>query len=72
MCKEGCVRLGQEGGCLCDDGRREDCLVFLKRRCTRKEGRGNKDFKKEGDKMDQGVGICVREWGSCTCQERLT
>ena len=33
----------------------ENCLKYLKRGWNRKEGRGNKDFKKGGGKLGQGV-----------------
>ena len=51
MCKESwCVGLGQMG--LREGG--GNCLKYLKRKCTRKEGRRNKDFKK-------GVGAsCIK------------
>ena len=51
MCKEAwCVGLGQEG-VVCGWG---NYLKYLKKGWNRKEGRGNKDFKK-------GEGSCVRE-----------
>ena len=53
--KEGwLVGLGQEG---VERGWR-DCLKYLKREWNRKEGKGNKDFKKRGGggKLGQGVG----------------
>ena len=36
-----------------------DCLKYLKREWNRKEGRGNKDFKK-GGKLGQGVSALKR------------
>ena len=33
-----------------------NCLKYLKRGWNRKEGRGNKDFIKRGDRLGQGVG----------------
>ena len=36
----------------CEGG---DCLKYLKRGWNKKEGKGNKDFKK-GGKLEQGVG----------------
>ena len=51
-----------------------DCLKYLKRGWNRKEGRGNKDFKKGGCKQDQGVSALKRGrgwnlltnfWGDC-------
>ena len=36
-----------------------NCVKYLKRGWNRKEGRGNKDFKK-GDKLGQGVGALKR------------
>ena len=48
-----------------DQGRRwlreggENCLKYLKKGWNRKEGRGNKDFKK-GGKLGQGVGALER------------
>ena len=57
MCKEGwCVGLGQEGGSLRESG--GNCLKYLKRGWNRKEGRGNKDFKKGG-----GGWIPLRNYG---------
>ena len=45
--KEGwCVGLGQEGGSLCETG--GNCLKYLKRGWSRKEGGGNKHLKKRG------------------------
>ena len=38
---------------MCEVG--ENCLKYLKRGWNRKDGRGNKDFKKE-DKLGQDVG----------------
>ena len=35
-----------------------DCLKYLKRERNRKEGRGNKDFKKEGGSR----GLCEAGW----------
>ena len=37
-----------------------DCLKYLKRGWNRKEGRGNKHFKKGGGKLGQGVGALKR------------
>ena len=59
MCKEGwCVKLGlkevAEGG--------GNYPKYLKRGWNRKEGRGNKDFKK-GNKLGQGVGALKRRRG---------
>ena len=42
-----------------------NCLKYLKRRWNRKEGRGNKDFKKEGN-LGQGVGALKRVGGAGT------
>ena len=57
MCKEGwCVRLGREG---VDEGG-WNCLKYLKWGWNRKKGRGNKDFKKGGGKLGQGVGALKR------------
>ena len=39
-----------------------NCLKYLKRRWNRKEGTGNKDFKKEGN-LGQGVGALKRVGG---------
>ena len=39
-----------------------DCLKYLKRERNRKEGRGNKDFKKEGGKLGQEVDA-LKRWG---------
>ena len=56
MCKEGWyVKLGQEG-IAWGWG---NCLKYLKRGWKGKEGRENKDFKKE-DKLGQGVGALKR------------
>ena len=64
MCKEGwCVKLGlkevAEGG--------GNYPKYLKRGWYRKEGRGNKDFKK-GNKLGQGVGALKRRgaWSPLT------
>ena len=47
MCREGSlVRLGQEGCVRVGEG--GDCLKYLKRGWNRKEGCGNKGFKKGG------------------------
>ena len=44
-----------------------DCLKYLKRGWNRKEGRGNKDFKKGGGKLGQGVGDLKRgSWNPLT------
>ena len=40
---------------------RGNCVKYLKRGCNRKEGRGDKDFKREGDKLGQGVGALKKE-----------
>ena len=40
---------------------RSEKAKYLKRGWNRKEGRGNKDFKK-GDKLGQGVGASKRGW----------
>ena len=37
-----------------------DCVKYLKRRWNRKEGRGNKEFKKGGNKLGQGAGALKR------------
>ena len=68
MCKEGrCFGLGQEMGFLSEGG--EKCLKYLKKGWNRKEGRGNKDFKK-GGKLGQGVGAVKRgSWNSLTDYE---
>ena len=59
MCKEGWyVGLGQEGGCLHESG--ENCLKCLIRGRNKKEGRGNKGFKR-GGKLGQGVGALKSE-----------
>ena len=40
-----------------------NCLKYLKRGRNRKERRGNKDFKKGGGKLGQGVGALKRgDW----------
>ena len=55
MCKEGCVRLGQEG--VAGVVRVGNCLKYLKRRWNRKDRRRNRDSKKGGGgKLGQGVG----------------
>ena len=41
---------------------RENCLKYLKRRWSRKEGRANKDFKM-GGKLGQGVGVLKKGVG---------
>ena len=41
----------------------ENCLKDLKRGWKRKEGKGNKDLKKGGGKLDQGVGALKRGGG---------
>ena len=47
MCKKGwCVRLGQDGGSLCEGG--GNCLKYLKRGWNRKDWCGNKSFQKGG------------------------
>ena len=48
---------------MCEGG--GNCLKYLKRRWNRKEGRGNKDFKK-GGKEGQEVGALKREWAGIT------
>ena len=54
------VRLGQEGVCLREGG--GNCLKYLKRGWNRKEGRGNKNFKKRS-KLGQRVGtLKKRGW----------
>ena len=56
-----CVR--KVGVGLVQEGLREggdNCLKYLKRRWNRKEGQGNKDFKKGGGKLGQGVGALKR------------
>ena len=59
MCKEGwCVKLGLEE--VTEGG--GNYLKYLKRGWNRKEGRGNKDFKK-GNKLGQGVGALKRRRG---------
>ena len=45
-----------------EDGR--NCLKYLKRVWNRKQGRGNKDFKKGGGKLGQGVCTWKRGGGS--------
>ena len=46
MCNEGwCVRLGEEEGAWGGG----NYLKYLKKGSNRKKGRGNKDFKKEGN-----------------------
>ena len=52
------VGLGQQG--LCEGG--GNYLKYLRRGWNRKEGRGNKDFKK-GYKLGQGVGALKRGRG---------
>ena len=47
-----CVGLGQELSFLHE---KKICLKFLKKELNRKDGRGNKNFKKRG-KLGQGVG----------------
>ena len=50
ICKKGwCVGLEQEGGFLRQGG--ENCLKYRKRRWNRKEGSGNKNFKRGGGKL---------------------
>ena len=39
-----------------------NCLKYLKRRCNRKEGRGNKDIKKKGG-QDGSKSGCVKKGG---------
>ena len=39
-------------------------MKYLKRGWNRKEGRGNKDFKKVGGKLGQGVGALERGGGA--------
>ena len=41
-----------------------DCLKYLKKGWNRKEGRGNKVFKKEGGKLSQGLGALKRGTGT--------
>ena len=41
----------------------ENCLKYLKRGYNRKEGRGNKDFKKGGQALGQGVCALKRKGG---------
>ena len=41
----------------------ENYLKYLKRGKNRKEGRGNKDFKKVGGRLGQGVGALKRGGG---------
>ena len=38
-----------------------NCLKYLRRQWNRKEVRGNKDLKKRGDKLGQGVGALKKE-----------
>ena len=58
ICKEGwSVGLGQEGITW-----ERDCLKCLKRGCNRKDGSGNKDFKK-GGKLGQGMVVLKRRGG---------
>ena len=47
---------------------RGNCLKYLKRGWNRKEERGNKDFKKGGGKLGQGVGALQggRDWNPLT------
>ena len=40
-----------------------NCLKYLKMGWNRKEGKGNKDFKKGGGKLDRGVGALKRGGG---------
>ena len=47
MCKEDwCVKLGQEGGSLCEGGR--NCLKYVKRGSDGKQGSRNKNLNKRG------------------------
>ena len=48
---------------MCEGG--WNCLKYLKKGWNRKEGRGNKDFKK-GGKLGQGVGALKRGGGAGT------
>ena len=43
-----------------------NCLKYLKRQWSRKERRRNKDFKKGGGKLGQGVGALKRGGGAGT------
>ena len=43
---------------------RGDCLKYLKREWNRKEGRGNKDFKKWGQAGSRGECLKKRGWNS--------
>ena len=53
LCKEGlCVGLGQE----CGWWGQGNCLKYHKKRWNRKDGRGNKIFKKGEGKLGKGVG----------------
>ena len=49
----------------------ENCLKYLKRRCNRKEGRANKDFKKEGRKLGHRVGVLKRGGGGAGTPYKL-
>ena len=42
---------------------RGNCLKYLKRGWNRTEGRGHKDFGKEGGKLGQGVGGALKTRG---------
>ena len=55
----GCVRVG-------------DCLKYLKRAWNRKQGRGDKDLKKGGDKLGQRVdALTGGGWNPCTNYDKL-
>ena len=62
------VGLGQEEVAWGGGG---NCLKYLKRGWNRKEGRGNKDFKKRG-KLGQGVGALKRGGGAGTPRRTMT
>ena len=55
------IRAG--GGCQREG--EGNCLKYLKGEWSRKEGRGNKDFKKGEGRLGQGVGAFKR-WGAGT------
>ena len=46
-------------------------MKYLKRGWNRKEGRGNKDFKKVGGKLGQGVGALERGMGGAVTPYEL-
>ena len=54
------VRLGQKEVARVEG----NCLKYLKRGWNRKEGKGSKDFKKRGGRLDQGVGALKKRVGS--------